>query len=142
MPKPNISRSIHDLLLTNWSLTGELGRAEIDLVVDQKATTTTNKPTIYIQKGRGFSVREGLPKGVLKYNIREVYIQPFMPTVSGAHDRMWEMSQEIEDIIDNHPTEASGIENVWIAEKTPRSGNLQDPYRGNEVVIKCFWRKN
>ena len=86
---------------------------------------------------------EGLPKGVSSWVIQEVYIQPLMPpNVSGANDRMWEMSREAKRIMRNNRTSASGIEYITLGPRSPRSGNLQEPYRGNEVVIECFWRES
>lgn len=143
MGKPNPARSIHDLLQTNWSLLGDLAIQNVDWFVEQRFTTQTNKPTIFIQKGRELDHVEGLPKGVLHWVEHEVYVQPFHPIqVSGANDRMWEMKREVLRIVSASGTTASGIEAIWPAPRSPRSGNLQEPYRGNEVVIQCFWREN
>ena len=112
----------------------------MDFIVERRGTPQTNKPTVLIQKGRRFTHEEGLPKGILTWVEQEVFIQPLMPDVSGANDRMWEMGREIDRIIRANRTSASGIENITISERSPRSGNLQEPYRGNEVDVKCFWR--
>lgn len=143
MSKPNPSRSIHDLLnnSSNWTLTGDLSLGKVDFIVEQRTTPQVNRATILIQKGRTLTHEEGLPKGVLCWVEQEIFIQPLMPVVSGANDQLWEMSRESSRIIRANRTSASGIEYMWIAPRSPRSGNLQEPYRGNEVVIQCFWRE-
>ena len=144
MSKPNPSRSIHDLLnnSSNWTLTGDLSLSKVDFIVERRSTPQTNRPTVLIQKGRRFTHEEGLPKGVLTWVVQEVFIQPLMQDASGVNDRMWEMSEEVDRIVRNNRAAASGIERITIAPRSPRSGNLQEPYRGNEVVIQCFWRES
>ena len=139
--KPNISRSVHDLVFANWSLTGDLARNKLDWIVDQKDTTTANKPTLLFQKGRHPTYDEGLPKGVLSYRILEVYVAPFVPTsVSGCTDQMWEMGEEVRRIIRANRTAVSGVERVTFSRAGQRRGGVLAPFRGNEVVVECFWR--
>ncbi len=141
MSKPNPARSVCDVLSANWGLSGDLSLANIDFYVEERATTQTNKPTILVQKGRRITHEEGLPVGLTTWVEQEVYIQPFMPTASGANDQRWSMSREADRIIRSNRTSASGIELMKIAPRSPRGANMTEPYRGNEVVITCFWRE-
>lgn len=143
MTKPNVSRSIESLLnsSTNWTLTGSLARTEIEFIVDEKASVVTNKPTVWIQKGRTFSHDEGLPKGVVSWTEQEVYVTPMAPDVSGQNDTLWSMREEIRRIVKANRQVASGIENITFGPRSPRTANAGDPLRGNEVVLVCLWRE-
>ena len=142
MTKPNPTRSIYNLLYAQWTLTGDLARTSLVWLVDQKQSATTNNPTVYIQKGRTISHTEGVPKGVTGWVDQEIYVTPFFaPAASGTSDQLWSIREEVRRIIRAYPTSASGIQNMWLNEKSPRSSSSQDPYRGNEVVVTTFWRE-
>jgi hypothetical protein len=138
--KPNPARSIYDLLAANWTLTGDLDLAHVDFIVERRATTQTNRPTILIQLGDTMNDEEGLPIGVSSSVQQEVFVSPTMPNISGMNDQMWSMSREIQRIVKTNRTSASGIEYIWI-EDSPRTGGSQEPYRGSDVIITCFWRE-
>jgi len=142
MAKPNISKSISNLLETYWTLDGDLARQNIDFLADERETTKLNCPTILCVKGREYDHEEGLPKGVVTWVEHEIYATPMMPTeVSGATDKIWDMKREIQRIVRAYRTSASGIERMWLAQRSPRTSDARDPYRGSEVVIICWWRE-
>ena len=142
LTKPNPVRSIHDLInnTSNWTLTGPLDLGHVDFIVERRATAQVNRPTILIQKGDAGNNEEGLPIGVASWVEQAVYIQPLMPDQSGATDDMWSLSREAQRIIKGNRGAASGIEWMWL-EDSPRTGNLQEPYRGSDVIVTCFWRE-
>lgn len=134
--------NVRDLLQTYWGLSTPLTSDELDWRIHELGTSSILEPVVFLEMGDHWYT-ETIGRTPRTTTYQEIYITPMdrRDTIVNRHDDLWALRKEIERIITNYRTSATGIVFIeLIKNQTPKSWRIDMQWKPYEVDTICKWQ--